>query len=116
MKTHPLFSLIACGAMALSFAALSSETEKKDGDKPVKPPEPVITEANRPTFEFKVNPATDEGELAMKKFKLDKDLKCELFAAEPMVANIVAFSIDEKGRFFVSETCRVGEGVIDNRQ
>ena len=30
--------------------------------------------------------------------------------------DIVAFSIDEKGRFFVSETFRVGEGVIDNRQ
>lgn len=116
MKTHPLFSLIACGAMAFCLAAFSSENEKKDGDKPVKPPEPEITEANKPSFEFKVNPATDEGELAMKKFKLDKDLKCELFAAEPMVANIVAFSIDEKGRFFVSETFRVGEGVIDNRQ
>ena len=69
-------------------------------------------------------PASGEGEAAMKKFQLPAGFKIELFAAEPMLANPVAFSIDERGRVFVAETYRhsaVGpafrfyEGVFDIR-
>ena len=34
-------------------------------------------------------------------------LKVELFAAEPLLANPVAFCIDEQGRFYVAETFRL---------
>jgi quinoprotein glucose dehydrogenase len=43
-------------------------------------------------------------------------LKIELFAAEPLLANPVAFCIDEKGRFYVAETFRLGAGVTDTRE
>ena len=39
-------------------------------------------------------------------------LKVELFAAEPLLANPAAFSIDEKGVAYVAETFRLNEGVI----
>jgi len=63
----------------------------------------------------KIAPASDEGELAMKRFRIPKGFKVELFAAEPLLANPVAFSIDEKGRFFVVETFRLHAGVTDIR-
>ncbi|MEW6305215.1 MAG: HEAT repeat domain-containing protein [Verrucomicrobiota bacterium] len=54
-----------------------------------------------------------EGELAIKKFQPASGLKVELFAAEPLLENPVAFSIDEKGRFFISETHRYREAIFD---
>src|SRR6059058_2386507 len=69
------------------------------------------TNANAP----KVAAASDEGERAMKRFRIPKGFKVELFAAEPLLANPVCFSIDEKGRFFVAETFRLHSGVTDIR-
>src|SRR3954471_9622100 len=60
-------------------------------------------------------PASDEGERAIKRFRVPKGFKVELFAAEPLLANPVAFAIDEKGRFFVAETFRLHSGVTDIR-
>ena len=62
-----------------------------------------------------VQTASDEGELALKRFRLPKGLKAELAAAEPLLANPVAFSIDEQGRFYVVETFRLHAGVTDIR-
>ena len=62
-----------------------------------------------------VQPASNEGELAMKRFRLPKGLKVELAAAEPLLANPVAFCIDEQGRFYVAETFRLHAGVTDIR-
>src|ERR1043166_1304792 len=69
------------------------------------------TNANAP----KVAPASDEGEHAMKRFRIPKGFKCELFAAEPLLANPVCFTIDEQGRFYVAETFRLHAGVTDIR-
>lgn len=62
-----------------------------------------------------VAPASDEGKKAISSFKFDEGLKCDLWAAEPMVANPVAFTQDEKGRWYVAETFRQERGVEDNR-
>ena len=62
-----------------------------------------------------IEPASDEGETAIAQFKYPQGLKCELFAAEPDVANIVAFHRDYQGNVFVCETFRQGKGVEDNR-
>lgn len=62
-----------------------------------------------------VQSASDEAELAMKRFRLPKGLKVELAAAEPLLANPVAFHIDEQGRFSVVETFRLHAGVTDIR-
>jgi quinoprotein glucose dehydrogenase len=60
--------------------------------------------------------ASDEGELAIKKFKLAPGLKTELFAAEPLLANPVSFCLDERGRIYVTETYRLHKGVTDIRK
>src|SRR5712672_1665390 len=52
---------------------------------------------------------------SIKKFKVSNGFKVDLWAAEPMVENPVAFSFDEKGRAFVCETFRLGDGVDDIR-
>src|SRR5579872_6914615 len=43
----------------------------------------------------KIRKASDEGLKAIKRFQVPAGLTVELFAAEPHVANIVAFCIDE---------------------
>src|SRR5882762_2220871 len=73
----------------------------------------IVTDTNASAP--KVAAASDEGERAMKRFRIPKGFKVELFAAEPLLANPVAFTIDEKGRFFVAETFRLHAGVTDIR-
>jgi quinoprotein glucose dehydrogenase len=67
------------------------------------------------TNEF-IAPASNQGELAIKRFQVATGLKVDLWAAEPMLANPVAFNFDEKGRAYVCETFRLGAGVDDIRQ
>src|SRR5687767_2236558 len=52
---------------------------------------------------------------AIQSFRHDPGLKVQLFAAEPLLQNPVAFSQDEKGRWFIAETYRQEKGVEDNR-
>src|SRR5437868_9921810 len=66
------------------------------------------------TNEF-IAPASNEGQLAIKRFQIPPGLKVDLWAAEPMLANPVAFNFDEKGRAYVCETFRLGAGVDDIR-
>ena len=52
---------------------------------------------------------------AIGSFKKPAGFICKLFAAEPMVGNPVAFTIDNRGRVVVCETYRQNKGVTDNR-
>lgn len=52
---------------------------------------------------------------AIKSFKFDAGLKVDLIASEPLLANPVAFSQDEKGHWFIAESYRQEKGVEDNR-
>lgn len=56
-----------------------------------------------------------EAQNALKGLKHDPGLKVELFAAEPLLSNPVAFTQDEKGRWYIAETFRQERGVEDNR-
>src|SRR5688572_4076632 len=58
----------------------------------------------------------DTGESAMKKFSVAPGLKVDLWAAEPLLANPVAFAFDDKGRCFVVETYRRRTSVPDIRK
>ena len=58
--------------------------------------------------------ASEDGQNAIANFKFD-GLKCDLWAAEPDVANIVAFQVDNQGRLFACETFRQDKGIEDNR-
>ncbi|MFN0068200.1 MAG: glucose dehydrogenase, partial [Limisphaerales bacterium] len=64
---------------------------------------------------MKVAPASDEGEQAIRKFRVPKGWKVDLVAAEPNLANPVAFAFDEQERIYVVETFRHGAGVLDIR-
>lgn len=59
--------------------------------------------------------ASEEGVRAMRGFSIPDGMEVEQIAAEPDLANPVAFSIDEKGRIYVVETFRHGAGVLDIR-
>lgn len=63
----------------------------------------------------KVEGPSEEGKLAIRKFRVPAGLSIELFAAEPLLANPVAFGVDEKNRFYVAETFRLHAGVTDIR-
>src|ERR1043166_7054476 len=65
--------------------------------------------------EPKVAGPSDGGEMAMKGFVVAPGFKLEVFAAEPHLANPVAFTVDEQGRFYVVETFRLHAGVTDIR-
>ncbi len=63
----------------------------------------------------KIVGVSDEGQKVMKGIKIPSGYQIEQFAAEPDLANPVAFSFDEKGRAFVVETFRLHQGVTDIR-
>ncbi|MBX3441117.1 MAG: HEAT repeat domain-containing protein [Planctomyces sp.] len=58
---------------------------------------------------------SDAAELALKGFRLAPGVSGALVAAEPELANPVAFCFDEQGRIYVAETFRQDRGVTDNR-
>ena len=62
-----------------------------------------------------VAPASDQAKRAIRSFRVPSGLTVELFAAEPLLANPVAFCIDEKGVVYVAETFRLNAGVTDTR-
>jgi quinoprotein glucose dehydrogenase len=82
------------------------------------PPDDKGTPAGKdslPAWRPRVEKASEEAGLAIGQFRLPEGFKADLVAAEPMLANPVCFHIDEKGRFYVVETIRFKNGVIDVR-
>lgn len=65
--------------------------------------------------EPKIAAASDEGERALAGFRVPQQWRGQLVAAEPMLANPVAFFIDHQGQIYVCETFRQSKGVEDNR-
>lgn len=63
----------------------------------------------------KLKGPSDEGVKAIPRIQKPKGTTIDLVAAEPLLANPIAFCIDEKGRFYVAETFRLHAGVPDNR-
>lgn len=55
-------------------------------------------------------------EAKLKQLQVAPGLKVELIAAEPLLQNPVAFSVDERGRFFIAETHRYKKAVFDITQ
>ncbi len=89
-----------CVAVVLSIAGARSQAD-----------EAGAAEEYRPA----IAAASDDAERAIATFRVPPGLKVDLYAAEPMVANPVAFCFDEKRRLFVAETFRQEKGVEDNR-
>ncbi|MDP6931142.1 MAG: HEAT repeat domain-containing protein [Planctomycetota bacterium] len=76
----------------------------------------LTTLAAQDDFTPYILPASKEPSRVMQKFQVAPGLKLSLFAAEPMLANPVAFCFDERGRVYVAESFRVNAGVTDNRR
>ena len=55
----------------------------------------------------------DTADLSAKQLQPAEGLKVDVFAADPLFVNPVAFTVDEKGRFFVSETHRYKDAIFD---
>jgi len=77
-------------------------------------PLPPLTAAEPPNPP-KVAEASNQGELAIPRIRIPAGMKLSLWAAEPLLANPVAFCIDARGRVYVAETFRQKKGVEDNR-
>ena len=77
-------------------------------DVPMPPEEP---------WEAPVRPASKEGDQAIALFKIDEAFDVSLFAAEPLLANPVAFWMDAHNRCYVAECYRRMDpgGIPDNR-
>lgn len=104
--TSRIASLLAAVSLLFFFGAVLPQVQPSllaQDDATPAPQKPVI------------EPASDEGQEAIAQFKYPANLKCELIAAEPDVANIVAFHRDFQGNLYVCETFRQGKGVEDNR-
>ncbi|TWU07502.1 PVC-type heme-binding CxxCH protein [Stieleria varia] len=86
--------------LLLSPLASNSRGADKNGTAPLEP---------------EVAQASDEPAAAMAAISTAEGWKIDLFAAEPLVANIVTFDIDHRGRLFVCESYRQNRGVTDNR-
>lgn len=70
----------------------------------------------RPPIAGAVDPAgVEAGNRAIATFQPPPGLKIELFAAEPMIGNPVAFGLDERNRVFVAEEYRFNQGTEENR-
>jgi quinoprotein glucose dehydrogenase len=67
-----------------------------------------------PPREPRVAAASAEPEAAKTAFGLPEGFAAEAWAAEPLLANPVAFSLDEQGRAYVCEAFRAHKGVGDN--
>lgn len=74
----------------------------------------LLADSPRP-YPAKVEPASEEAARSSKNIRLPAGAKLDLWAAEPLLANPVVFTIDNRGRCFVAETFRLHKGVTDIR-
>lgn len=68
-----------------------------------------------PPYSPKVSGPSGEGAAAIKRVKVPDGFDMRVWAAEPLLANPVAFHFDNQGRCFVAETFRLHAGVTDIR-
>ena len=71
--------------------------------------------ADSDPYAGRIAKASRDWERTVQRMQLPAGVKADLWAAEPLVANIVSFAFDEKGRCYVAETFRLHAGVTDNR-
>ncbi|WP_246146300.1 PVC-type heme-binding CxxCH protein [Rubripirellula lacrimiformis] len=99
----PIWTAGLVGLGLISALAGTSPNGVAADFKQPAPLDPVIAEAS------------EEAAESMAGIRIPEGWKIELYAAEPEVANVVAFDIDHRGRLFVCETYRQNRGVTDNR-
>ena len=88
----------------------------QEGDVPQDGAAPDGAHGDAPPQEKVQATIAKEARDAMARFTIPDGFGVSLFAAEPMMAHPVAFTIDAFGRMFVAETFRHSKGVTDMRQ
>jgi quinoprotein glucose dehydrogenase len=106
--TLPVFLV----GVALVASAVPPEGAKDDKGTKKAPAPPEGAKDDKGT---KKGPARGSAEEALTQIQVEKGLKVEVWAAEPLMQNPVAFCFDEKGRAYVVETNRLHTGVPDTR-
>ncbi len=109
---HFRLALLAAAVFQLPFVRAAEATGDGD-DKPVVRGK-VLNAGSRHAAPD-IAPASDEAAQAIKRMKVPAGLEIKLWAAEPMLANPVAFNFDEQGRIFVAESYRYRSSVFDIR-
>ena len=97
MKPSVLLSRLAVVSFFVSATVSSQQLEL---EKVERLPTPVM------------DPASDDAQLAIKRFSLPKGLQAKLWAAEPMLANPVAIDFDEN----IGTPFAFGDGVGEVRR
>src|SRR6266404_1694298 len=103
LKSFRALALTRVGGLMLAVLFVRSAVRAPDGLGQTQAPKPFVASAS------------NEGALAIKRFQVMPGLRVDLWAAEPMLANPVAFNFDEQGRVYVCEAFRLGAGVDDIR-
>jgi quinoprotein glucose dehydrogenase len=106
---------LLAGAVFLLPAIRAADAAKDDDDDDKTATTGRIKDIGSRLAKPDVAPASDEAAQAIKRMKVPDGLEIKLWAAEPMLANPVAFNFDEKGRIFVAETYRYRTSVLDIR-
>ncbi len=103
-----IFALLCIVPAAFTGSASFSAADDR------KAPQAAAAAQTKP-FDPPIARASEEGIKAIRSFRVPTGLTVELFAAEPLLANPVAFCIDENGVAYVAETFRHSDGVTDTR-
>jgi quinoprotein glucose dehydrogenase len=98
---------LAAAALLLAAASFAGEAPLADGAKS----KGKIVDDRAPASVSLV----DDALTAMKKFRVAPGLKLDVFAAEPLIQDVVNFCFDEQGRVYVVETGRRRTSVFDIR-
>jgi quinoprotein glucose dehydrogenase len=109
-----MLALLPSSALFLGQPMFGAEIEAADGSQPSGGGFKPLVAADRSGTPV-LAPASSEGTNRIRQFKLAPGIKVDLWAAEPMLANPVAFSVDGRGRVFTSETYRYRSSVLDIR-
>ena len=107
MPLMPLIPIAFSADIAPAGSTSSSTSAAPNGFRPLVKDDRAATPI--------LAPPSSEGEQRIKQFQLAPGLSVKLWAAEPQLANPVAFSVDEQGRVFTSETYRYRTSVLDIR-
>ena len=114
MNRHALSAAVLAAAFFTApFVSAAELVRDDDDEKPT--PQGVIKDAGTRQARPDIAGPSDEAAQALKRMKVPDGLEVKLWAAEPMLANPVAFNFDEKGRIFVAETYRYRSSVLDIR-
>ncbi len=102
-----------CAAALFAYPLARAADANDDDAKPTKTG--VIKDSGTRKATPEIAEASEDAAQAIKRMKVPDGLVMKLWAAEPMLANPVAFNFDEKGRIFVAETYRYRSSVLDIR-